>query len=130
MIEDITIEDSPVVEVPYGDLYLKFPDEASAFEALYKPAVQTVVTYTTETVNDMEITTPVYTEEVVEGQFVPRYEGMSIDTIGVIYRTDNTDPENPVVTPEDGWHVNTRGPMPDTLKPFEVFPVKPRRIWA
>jgi hypothetical protein len=82
-----------IIEVPYGDLYLKFPDEARSIEVL------------------------------------AGYEG-SIDVIGIIYRVDNTDPENPVATPEDGWHVNTRGPMPDTLKPFEVFPVKPRRIWA
>jgi hypothetical protein len=116
------IEDAPVVEVPYGDLYLKYPDEATAFEALYKPVVQTVVTYDEEG-------TPTYTEEVVEGEFVPRYD-MSIDTIGIIYRTDNTDPENPVVTPEEGWHVNTRGEMPEAFTPFAVHPVQPRRIWA
>jgi hypothetical protein len=87
------IEDAPVVEVPYGDLYLKFTDEAQSIE-------------------------------VLDG-----YEG-SIDVIGIIYRVDNTDPENPVVTPEDGWHVNTRGPMPEAFVPFEVFPVQPRRIWA
>jgi hypothetical protein len=77
----------------YGDLYLKFPDEASASEA-------------------------------IEG-----YEG-SVDIIGVIYNVDNTDIENPIVTPYDGWHVNTRGPMPEAFVPFEVFPVQPRRIWA
>jgi hypothetical protein len=92
MIEEI-IEDAPVVEVPYGDLYLKFTDEAQSIEVL------------------------------------AGYEG-SIDVIGVMYTTDNTDPENPVVTPEDGWHVNTRGPMPWEFEPFEVFPVQPRRIWA
>jgi len=120
---DDIIEDEPVVEVPYGDLYLKFPDEATAFAALYKPAMQTVVTYDDEG-------TPTYTEEVIEGEFVPRYEGMSIDTIGIIYNVDNTDPENPIYTPQDGWHVNTRGPMPEELVPFEVFPVQPRRVWA
>jgi hypothetical protein len=92
MTEEI-IEDAPVVEVPYGDLYLKFTDEAQSIEVL------------------------------------AGYEG-SIDVIGVMYTTDNTDPENPVVTPEDGWHVNTRGPMPEAFTPFEVFPVQPRRIWA
>jgi hypothetical protein len=82
-----------IVEVPYGDLYLKFPDEAAASAAL-------------------------------EG-----YTG-SVDIIGVISNVDNTDPENPVVTPLDGWHVNTRGPMPDTLTPFAVIPTNPRRTWA
>lgn len=87
------IEDAPVVEVPYGDLYLKFTDEAQSIE-------------------------------VMAG-----YEG-SIDIIGIIYRVDNTDPENPIYTPEDGWHVNTRGPMPEAFVPFSVHPVQPRRIWA
>jgi hypothetical protein len=92
MTEEI-IEDAPVVEVPYGDLYLKFTDEAQSIE-------------------------------VLDG-----YEG-SIDVIGIIYRVDNTDPENPVVTPEDGWHVNTRGPMPKAFMPFAVIPTHPRRVWA
>jgi hypothetical protein len=121
MTEEI-IEDAPVVEVPYGDLYLKFTDEATAFEVLYKPVVQTVVTYDEEG-------TPTYTEEVVEGEFIPRYD-MSIDTIGVIYDTDSTDPENPVSTPQDGWHVNTRGEMPEALQQYAVTPTNPRRIWA
>ena len=87
------IEDAPVVEAAYGDLYLKFTDEAQSIEVL------------------------------------AGYTG-SIDTIGIIYRVDNTDPENPVATPEEGWHVNTRGEMPDTLTPFAVHPVQPRRVWA
>jgi hypothetical protein len=87
------IEDAPVVEVPYGDLYLKFADEAQSIEVL------------------------------------AGYTG-SVDVLGIIYRTDNTDPENPVVTPEEGWHVNTRGEMPDTLTPFAVHPAQPRRVWA
>lgn len=32
--EEIIIEDTPVVEVPYGDLYLRFADEAEAAAAL------------------------------------------------------------------------------------------------
>ena len=116
------MEEITIVEVPHGDMYLRFPDEATAFEALYTPAMQIKVTYDTEG-------TPAYTEEVVEGEFVPRYI-MSIDTIGIIYDTDNTDPENPVATPQAGWHVNTRGEMPWEFQAFEVFPIKPRRIWA
>jgi hypothetical protein len=114
------IEDAPVVEPTQGDMYLRFTDEATAFEALYKPVVQTVVTYDEEG-------TPTYTEEVVEGEFVPRYD-MSIDTIGIIYKTDNTDP--PVATPEEGWHVNTRGEMPEALQQYAVMPEHPRRVWA
>jgi hypothetical protein len=121
MTEEI-IEDAPVVEPTHGDMYLKFPDEATAFEALYKPAMQTMVVLDEEG-------TPTYTEEVVEGEFVPRYD-MSIDTIGIIYRVDNTDPENPVATPEEGWHVSTRGEMPEALQQYAVMPEHPRRVWA
>jgi hypothetical protein len=86
-------EETPVVGVPYGDMYLKFPTQQEAEEALMG------------------------------------YEG-SIDVIGIISVTDNTDLENPIVTELEGWHVNTRGPMPWEFEPFEVFPVQPRRIWA
>jgi hypothetical protein len=50
---------------------------------------------------------------------------------------DNTDPqadsvglENPVATPEEGWHVNTRGEMPEALQQYAVIPANPRRVWA
>lgn len=92
-VHEEIIEDAPVVEVPYGDLYLKFTDEAQSIE-------------------------------VLEG-----YEG-SVDVIGVIYSVDNTDPENPIYTPEEGWHVNTRGPMPEAFQAFAVIPTHPRRVWA
>ena len=85
-----------IIEVPaveYGDLYLKFTDEAQA-------------------------------TQVLEG-----YTG-SVDVIGVIYNVDNTDPENPVSTPQDGWHVNTRGEMPEALQQYAVIPTNPRRVWA
>lgn len=90
MIEEVNSE---IIEVPLGDMYLRFTDEAQA-------------------------------SEVLEG-----YEG-SVDVIGVIYTTDNTAPENPVVTPMDGWHVNTRGPLLSSLLPFSVVPTHPRRVWA
>lgn len=90
-IIETTTEQLP--EVPYGDLYLKFADEAQSIE-------------------------------VLEG-----YEG-SIDVIGVIYLIDNTDPENPVSTASEGWHVNTRGPLSEKLKAFSVIPSNPRRVWA
>lgn len=70
-----------------------------------------------------------FTDEAQSIEVLAGYEG-SVDIIGVIYNVDNTDPENPIVTPYDGWHANTRGPMPEAFTPFEVFPVQPRRIWA
>ena len=153
------IEDAPVVEVPYGDLYLRFPDEATAIAALYssfevevpvmKDAEITVYLmqgkadadgeredYRTEQPKEGAVILDSWTEQShvfshneVQTEFVPRYD-MSIDTIGIIYDTDSTDPENPISTPEEGWHVNTRGEMPDTLTPFAVHPVQPRRVWA
>jgi hypothetical protein len=70
-----------------------------------------------------------FTNEAQSTEVLAGYEG-SIDIIGVIYRVNDTDPENPIYTPEDGWYVNTRGPMPEAFVPFEVFPVQPQRVWA
>lgn len=70
-----------------------------------------------------------FTDEAQSIEVLEGYEG-SVDVIGVIYRVDNTDPENPVSTPEEGWHVNTRGEMPEALVPFSVHPTHPRRVWA
>ena len=70
-----------------------------------------------------------FTDEAQSIEVMAGYEG-SIDIIGIIYRVDNTDPENPIYTPEDGWHVNTRGEMPEALVPFSVHPTHPRRVWA
>jgi hypothetical protein len=84
-----------IIEVPYGDLYLKFTDEAQSIEVL------------------------------------AGYEG-SIDVIGVMYEpVGSLDAENGAAAVVIlGWHVNTRGPMPEAFTPFEVFPVQPRRVWA
>jgi hypothetical protein len=87
-------EETPVVGVPYGDMYLKFPTQQEAEEALMG------------------------------------YEG-SIDVIGIISVTDNTDLENPIVTELEGWHVNTRGPMNHILGAYSVeVPTNPQRVWA
>ena len=70
-----------------------------------------------------------FTDEAQSIEVLAGYEG-SVDVIGVIYRVDNTDPENPIYTPEEGWHVNTRGIITENLKVFSVIPKFPRRIWA
>lgn len=88
---DEIIETTPAPE--YGDLYLRFADEAQSIE-------------------------------VLEG-----YAG-SIDVIGVIYNVDSTDPENPVATPLEGWHVNVRGPMMAALQEYAVEVNTPFRVWA
>jgi hypothetical protein len=114
MTEEIIIEDATVAEVPYGDMYLKFANEAEAMAALYTSHPEVV---------DEEGNVS------AEAYVTPIYD-MSIDVIGVIYNTDNTDPENPVVTPMDGWHVNTRGQMPEAMRQYAVIPTNPRRVWA
>jgi len=70
-----------------------------------------------------------FADEASASEALEGYEG-SVDIIGVIYNVDNTDPENPIVTPYDGWHVNTRGPMTLELEAFSVIPTHPRRVWA
>ena len=60
----------------------------------------------------------------------------SIDIIGVIFKpsdevgTDADGNEVPVMTAIPGWHVNTRGPMPEALLLFSVQPQHPVRVWA
>lgn len=70
-----------------------------------------------------------FTDEAQSIKALDGYEG-SIDVIGIIYDVDNTDPENPVITPKEGWHVNTRGPVTPELKAFSIIPTNPRRVWA
>ena len=59
----------------------------------------------------------------------------SIDIIGVIYKPTGVmiqtdEGEVPEMAAVDGWHVNTRGPMPEALLPFSVQPQHPVRVWA
>lgn len=70
-----------------------------------------------------------FTDEAQSIEVLAGYEG-SVDVIGVIYSVDNTDIDNPIYTPMDGWHVNTRGPMTLELEAFSVVPTNPRRVWA
>ena len=101
MIEDITIESLPELPVEeLGDLYLKFPDEASASEALegYEGSVDII-----GVIYNVDNTDPL---------------------------ADGVGQENPVSTALDGWHVNTRGPITLELEAFSVIPTHPRRVWA
>jgi len=60
------------------------------------------------------------------------YEG-SIDVIGIIADIDNTNPENPIILPLEGWHVNIRlaaGEDDSVLEAFKIQPRNPMRVWA
>lgn len=82
------------------DYTLKFPDEATAAEVL-EPFLTT----------------------------------HAIDTIGVIYKPTGEmllgeDGEYPAMAPQDGWHVNVRGPEAAELDAYVVEVKTPVRVWA
>ncbi len=58
-------------------------------------------------------------------------EGYALDPVGVLAETDMTDPENPVSTLLDGWHVNLRvtDDRPDPAADYAVTPTQQRRVW-
>jgi hypothetical protein len=69
----------------------------------------------------------------VNGALEPRQKYANTDVLGVLYNVDNTDPENPVYTPIDGWHVNLRvGDYDPALDAFRVNPEPMvwRRVWG
>ena len=79
------------------DYTLKFPDQATANEVLFEK-------FPLKLDEDLN---------VVETYDVPRFPGMSIDTIGVIYKPTGEmllgeDGEYPAMAPIAGWHVNLR----------------------
>lgn len=54
---------------------------------------------------------------------------MSLYIIGTIYDIDNTDPENPIAAPVDGWHVNSTEQL-EGLEDYLVTPTVPRVVFA
>jgi hypothetical protein len=99
------------------DIHLKFPDQATATDLLVDAGVWLANTY----------------EETVTYCDAPNY---LTDVIGLIYK-----PTGAKLLSEDGlemdemadvggWHVNMRGKLPDTIKPYQVTVTgNPYRIW-
>lgn len=99
------------------DIHLKFPDKATATTALVKAGVW--LTFTEE--------------DKVSYYDAPSY---LTDVIGLIYK-----PTGKKIVGKDGvefeemadvggWHVNMRGKLPDTIKPYKVTVIgTPHRIW-
>ncbi len=58
-------------------------------------------------------------------------EGYALDPVGVLADVDNSDPENPVSTLLDGWHLNLRvtDGRPDPAADYAVTPTQQRRVW-
>jgi hypothetical protein len=58
-------------------------------------------------------------------------EGYALDPVGLLTDTDVTDPENPVSTVLEGWHINLRvmDDRPDPAVEYAVTPTNQRRVW-
>ncbi len=105
------------------DLYLSFPDEASAKAVLYR------IEGAVEANEELGI-------EAKEGTEVQNFA--NIDTIGVIYKPTGETTEQdgmtvPVMEAIAGWHVNVRvvdGENAEPLQAFAVTPSTPLRIWG
>jgi len=105
------------------DLYLSFPDEATAKAVLYR--IEGAVEADPE--NGIEAS---------DGTEVANHR--NIDTIGIIYQPtgemlQGEDGEYPEMAPIEGWHVNIRlagGEDADALEPFFVQPNTPVRVWG
>jgi hypothetical protein len=102
------------------DLYLSFPDEATAKSVLYR--IEGAQEATDET-------------PAVEGYEVPNFA--NIDTIGIIYKPtgemlQGEYGEYPATAPIPGWHVNVRvvGEDASALEPYQVTPSTPMRVWG
>jgi hypothetical protein len=66
-----------------------------------------------------------------EDQWVESSETHGLYPLGTLYTvTPTDDPENPLVTPMDGYHVNMRvlNEIPEYLESYRVYPVTPRVI--
>jgi hypothetical protein len=104
----------------YTDLFLSFPNEATAKSILYR--IEGALEATEEA-------------PAVEGYEVPNFA--NIDTIGVIYKPtgemlQGEDGEYPEMAPIAGWHVNVRlvGEDATTLLPYAVTPNSPMRVFG
>lgn len=103
----------------FRDLFLKFPDEATATPLLFSSSEVTETHPETE-----EVTT----KTVLTSKFQNMY------VIGTIYEQ----PSAPVVEDYvpvalDGWHVNVRlveGEDSSEIEQYSVIPGNPRCVWA
>jgi hypothetical protein len=100
------------------DIHLKFPDQATATDALVKEGVW--LTFIDE-------------DKQVRYQDAPDY---LTDVIGLIYKPTGKkircvgNFEVDEMADVGGWHVNLRGELPDAIKPYQITVTgTPLRIW-
>lgn len=92
------------------DVHLKFTDQATATTLLVKAGVWLKFT------------------DLDKRVFYGDAPGYLIDVIGLIYKPSGVKSDEMVEV--GGWHVNMRGELPDTIKPYEVTVTgTPHRIW-
>lgn len=95
------------------DYALKFLDEAEANSVLYH---KEGIVEASEGI------------EADAGHDVANYQ--NIDILGILY-TNTGIPEEPILAPLDGWHVNIRDNGDcSALDSYIVYPKNPRRIFA
>lgn len=129
-----------IIEVRCGDLYLKFADEAGANALLFvtEPATKPVLVTdpTLESVLDQLPLADAESDQTVqhEGKIYVADAGKWYELVPFMKPVQQIYPGSvDVIGPiegVEGWHVNTRGPVFDALRPFAVVPTKPRRVWA
>lgn len=60
-------------------------------------------------------------------------DGACVDIIGSMFNKDESDPDNIILTPVDGYYINIRV-VKETefplLDEFRVYPETPFRVWA
>ena len=96
------------------DIHLKFPDEATATSLMLDAGLLRQVTD-----EDGNVTN-------VQGL------GQMIDIIGSIYKATGNmlEDEIPEMSDVGGWHVNMRGGLPESIKPYKItVSGTPYRIW-
>jgi hypothetical protein len=92
------------------DIHLKFPDQATATDALVKAGIW--LKFTDFNKNAVYRDAPEYLTDV----------------IGLIYRPSGVKSNDMVDI--GGWHVNMRGKLPDAIKPYQITVTGiPYRIW-
>ena len=96
-----------------ADIHLKFPNESTATSLMLEAGL----------LQQIE-------DQVVQGQ------GQMIDIIGSIYKatgtmlTNEEGNEYPKMADVGGWHVNMRGKLPESIKPYKITVTgTPYRIW-
>lgn len=99
------------------DIHLKFPDQATATAAFVKSGVW--LTFTDEDKKVCYADAPDYLTDVIGLIYKPT--GKKLTFKGIEYDE---------MADVGGWHINLRGELPDTVKPYRITVTGiPHRIW-